>query len=58
MPDYLVRFVQIHESFRIPELRALATLQRVELEVLKYSEYVCLLNIRHLPIHILSLAVI
>ena len=43
MPDFLVRFAQVHQSFRLPELRALAAVENLELQVLKYSEYVCLL---------------
>ena len=35
--DYLVRFAQIHESFRIAELESLAALARVDLEILEYS---------------------
>jgi tRNA (guanine10-N2)-methyltransferase len=38
MPNYLVRFVQMHESFRIAELKALAKIAGVEIEVLKYDE--------------------
>lgn len=38
--DYLVRFVQAHETFRKPELAALAALAEIDLEFLFYSEYV------------------
>ena len=38
MPNYLVRFVQMHESFRTAELKALAKIAGVEIEVLKYDE--------------------
>ena len=38
--DYLVRFVQVHESFRRPELEALAALANVHVELLTYSERV------------------
>ena len=38
MPNYLVRFVQMHESFRIAELKALAKIAGVEIKVLKYDE--------------------
>jgi len=41
--EYLVRFVQVHESFRRSELEALAVLADVNVEVLFYSEYVCFL---------------
>ncbi|KAI9816417.1 MAG: hypothetical protein M1832_005084 [Thelocarpon impressellum] len=37
MPEYLVRLVQVHETFRLPELRALATLHDIPLEVLSYQ---------------------
>lgn len=36
--DYLVRFVQAHESFRRPELEALARLANVEMEIISYSQ--------------------
>ncbi len=38
--DYLIRFVQMHETFRRPETQALATLADVNVEFLFYSEYV------------------
>lgn len=38
--EYLIRFVQIHESFRKPEVDALAALANVSVEVLFYSECV------------------
>ena len=38
--DYLIRFVQIHETFRRPEIQALATLAEINIELLDYSEYV------------------
>lgn len=37
MMEYLVRFAQCHESFRLPELHALASLTNVDLEVLTYE---------------------
>ena len=39
--DYLVRFVQVHATFRKPELEALAFLAKINLEFLFYSEFVC-----------------
>lgn len=36
--DYLIRFVQMHESFRKPETDALATLAGIDLEWVFYSE--------------------
>ena len=41
MTEYLVRFAQAHESFRIPELKAVAAIQGIEMKVIEYSEYVC-----------------
>ncbi|KAF2154577.1 tRNA guanosine-2'-O-methyltransferase [Myriangium duriaei CBS 260.36] len=38
MNEYLVRFVQLHESFRVPELQALAQLASVTLEVVDYRQ--------------------
>lgn len=38
--EYLIRFAQVHESFRIPEIEALAARVRVEVEVVFYSEHV------------------
>lgn len=38
MQEYLVRLAQIHESFRLAELRALAELAGVELEIVKYDD--------------------
>ncbi|KAI4140820.1 MAG: hypothetical protein LQ341_003690 [Variospora aurantia] len=37
--DYLVRFAQIHESFRIPELQALADLFGIDVAFADYSQY-------------------
>lgn len=39
--EYLIRFVQVHESFRKPEVEALAALAKVDIEFLDYSECVC-----------------
>ena len=38
--DYLVRFAQLHETFRRPELQACATLAGVDIEFITYNEYV------------------
>jgi tRNA G10 N-methylase Trm11 len=40
MKEYLVRFAQVHETFRKPELFALAELAGVELEIVDYQEEV------------------
>lgn len=34
---FLIRFAQVHESFRLAEIEALATVQGVDLKVLNYS---------------------
>ena len=38
--DFLIRFVQIHETFRKPEIEALAVLASVNVEFLFYTETV------------------
>ncbi|KAL2120933.1 hypothetical protein VTJ04DRAFT_4960 [Mycothermus thermophilus] len=35
--DYLIRFSQSHETFRLPEIEALALLEGVDLQVISYS---------------------
>lgn len=37
MPQYLIRLVQVHESFRKVELQALADLAEVSLEFVHYE---------------------
>lgn len=34
--EYLVRFSQSHESFRLAEIQALAALESIELEIVSY----------------------
>ncbi|KAL2828903.1 hypothetical protein BDW59DRAFT_170692 [Aspergillus cavernicola] len=36
--EYLIRFAQVHETFRRPEIRALANLANIDLEILAYDE--------------------
>ncbi|KAF2637951.1 tRNA guanosine-2'-O-methyltransferase [Massarina eburnea CBS 473.64] len=38
MPDYLVRLVQMHESFRKAELQALADVAGIKIEFVRYDE--------------------
>lgn len=38
--EYLIRLAQIHESFRQPEVQAVATLLGVDLEFISYEKYV------------------
>ena len=45
--EYLIRFVQMHETFRRPEIQALATLANIDVVFLVYSEYVCLFTIKN-----------
>ena len=36
--EYLIRFAQVHETFRRPELEAIAVLADVDLEILEYTD--------------------
>ena len=38
--DYLIRFVQVNESFRKPEIESLASLYNIPFEWVSYSEKV------------------
>lgn len=38
--EYVIRLAQRHETFRVPELQAVATLIGVDLEILSYSDFV------------------
>lgn len=40
--EYLIRLVQVHESFRKAEILALAVLADIKVEIIEYYEYVCL----------------
>jgi len=35
--EYVIRFTQVHETFRLAEIEALALLEGISLEVLSYS---------------------
>jgi tRNA G10 N-methylase Trm11 len=35
--EYMVRFTQVHETFRLAEIEALAVLENVNLKILSYS---------------------
>ncbi|KAE8452385.1 hypothetical protein EG329_001085 [Mollisiaceae sp. DMI_Dod_QoI] len=35
--EYMIRFTQVHETFRLAEITALAVLENIDLEVLSYS---------------------
>jgi len=41
MMEYLIRFSQWHETFRLPELHALAMIEGVDLKVVSYNLEVC-----------------
>ena len=38
--DFLIRFVQVHEEFRLAEIEALAAIAGVVIEVVSYSKKV------------------
>lgn len=42
--EYMIRFLQVHETFRLAEIEALAALEGINLEVLSYS-----LSVRYNP---------
>lgn len=42
--EYLVRFSQWHETFRLAELKALAHVADIDMQVLAYSDEVSLIN--------------
>lgn len=35
--EYMIRFTQVHETFRLAEINALAVLENIHLEILSYS---------------------
>jgi len=39
--DYLIRFSQSHETFRIPEIQALAKVVGADMQILHYDLEVC-----------------
>lgn len=45
--EYLFRLTQSHETFRVPELQAVATLVGVDLEMVSYNDFVCAFNNHH-----------
>lgn len=42
--EYMIRFTQVHESFRLAEIKALAVLENIDLKVVSYSPDVRLLK--------------
>lgn len=35
--EYMIRFLQVHETFRLAEIQALATLEGINLEIVSYN---------------------
>jgi tRNA G10 N-methylase Trm11 len=35
--DYLIRFSQSHETFRLPEIQSLALIEGIDMKVISYS---------------------
>ncbi|KGQ02620.1 tRNA (guanine(10)-N2)-methyltransferase [Beauveria bassiana D1-5] len=46
MIDFIIKFAQAHESFRIPEIEALAIIEGVHLEIIQYDEASPLCTVR------------
>lgn len=42
--EYVIRFAQVHETFRRPEIESLAALAGIDLEILYYDQFVCFYN--------------
>ena len=38
--EYMIRFTQVHETFRLAEIKALAELGNIDLKILTYSRSV------------------
>ncbi|OAA39140.1 RNA methylase family protein [Metarhizium rileyi] len=45
--DFIIKFAQAHESFRLAEIQALAEIERVDLEIIEYSDQspLCLIRL-------------
>lgn len=39
--EYLIRFIQTHETFRLAEIQALADLEKIDLAIVFYDPDVC-----------------
>ncbi|KAM3549060.1 hypothetical protein MY1884_008909 [Beauveria asiatica] len=46
MIDFIIKFAQAHESFRIPEIEALAIIESVQMEIIHYDEASPLCTVR------------
>lgn len=42
--DFLIKFAQAHETFRLPEIKALAIVEGVDMEIVTYDE-----DVRYIP---------
>lgn len=42
--DFLIKFAQAHETFRLPEIKALAIVEGVDMEIVTYNE-----DVRYIP---------
>jgi tRNA G10 N-methylase Trm11 len=57
--EYMIRFTQTHETFRLAEIEALAVLEGIKLEVLSYSPSVRIhLTIYKLPLMKFQVAIL
>ena len=52
--EYMIRFTHVHETFRLPEIQALAVLHQIDLEVLSYSSSV---GVAHCDIQVHELTI-
>jgi hypothetical protein len=43
--EYVIRFAQVHETFRQPEIQALASLAGIDLKIVYYNPWVCVLDL-------------
>lgn len=47
--DFIIKFAQIHETFRLPEIEAIAATEKLDLQVLDYKNEVSCHRNRHKP---------
>jgi len=53
--EYMIRFTQIHETFRLAEIEALAVLEKIDLEILSYSPTVSKSSVDYLVFPLITL---
>ncbi len=46
--EFIIKFAQTHETFRLAEIEALAVVEDVDLTVIEYSDQVGLTYMQHL----------